>query len=162
MQISHKGIYLVPVEPGQAPPRWKLYGQHRHSTTSPKSDGMATRMPSSPPKKRRLAHNWHKRPFSRENGPPRWRPVIVASCCKYWCRGPDSNRHEQLCPTDFKSVAYTNFATPAIHRTLDPPQPHTSSRARSEPSNGLRARPSPQERAQGASSERARMARENE
>ena len=31
----------------------------------------------------------------------------------YWCRGPDSNRHGPLRPTDFKSVAYTNFATPA-------------------------------------------------
>ena len=30
-----------------------------------------------------------------------------------WCREPDSNRHGQLRPRDFKSIAYTNFAIPA-------------------------------------------------
>ena len=35
-----------------------------------------------------------------------------------WCREPDSNRHGLLRPTDFKSVAYTSFAIPALWYSL--------------------------------------------
>lgn len=32
---------------------------------------------------------------------------------KFWCGRPDLNRHRPFGPTDFKSVASTDFATPA-------------------------------------------------
>ncbi len=32
----------------------------------------------------------------------------------YWCRRPESNRHGPYEPRDFKSLASTNSATPAL------------------------------------------------